>query len=130
MPEACAAWADICAAVSAQRYARSAVVTASIDELHFLRPIRMGMVVILRAQVNQAWRTSMEIGVRIEGEDPRSGAREHCCSAYLTFCALDDLGHLAPLPVFVPQDPDEARRAAEADERRRHRLEVRESRRK
>ena len=65
-----AAWCDISAAISAQRFCRKPVVTASMDELHFLQPVKKGMVVILRSQVNQAWRTSMEVGVRVEAEDP------------------------------------------------------------
>ena len=61
-----AAWCDICAAVAAQRFCRLPVVTASMDQLHFLQPVKKGMVVILRSQVNQAWKTSMEVGVRVE----------------------------------------------------------------
>lgn len=126
-----AAWIDICAAVSAQRFARRAVVTASIDELHFLRPIRIGMVVVLQSMVNDAWRTSMEVGVRVEAEDPRSGDRIHCCSAYLTFVALDASGRPTPLPELArSDDPDHARRAREARARRDHRLAMREERRR
>ena len=72
-----AAWIDICAAVSAQRFARKAVVTASIDELHFVHPVRRGMVIVLKGRVNQAWGSSMEVGVRVDAEakvsahDPR-----------------------------------------------------------
>ncbi|MCB9763442.1 MAG: acyl-CoA thioesterase [Alphaproteobacteria bacterium] len=126
-----AAWIDICAAVSAQRFARKPVVTASIDELHFLLPVRRGMTVVLQSMVNQAWRTSMEVGVRVEAEDPRSGERIHCCSAYLTFVALDASGRPSPLPTLVVDgDPDCARRAAEAQRRRDHRLAMREERRR
>ena len=80
-----AAWCDIAGAVSAQRFCRSPVVTVSMDQLHFLEPVRKGMVVILRAKVNQAWNTSMEIGVRVM--KPFGGNTVHCCSAYLTFVA-------------------------------------------
>ena len=126
-----AAWIDICAAVSAQRFARRAVVTASIDELHFLRPIRIGMVVVLQSMVNEAWRTSMEVGVRVEAEDPRSGDRIHCCTAYLTFVALDASGRPTPLPELArSDDPDASRRAREARARRDHRLAMREERRR
>ncbi|MCB9796890.1 MAG: acyl-CoA thioesterase [Alphaproteobacteria bacterium] len=124
------AWLDIAASVSAQRFARKPVVTASIDELHFLRPVRLGMIVELQAQVNQAWRTSMEIGVRVEAEDPRSGERIHCCSAYLTFVALDATGRPSPLPTLEPSgEPEWERRAREAQARRDHRLRMREERR-
>jgi acyl-CoA hydrolase len=125
-----AAWCDICAAISAQRHSRGQVVTASMDELHFLRPVRRGMVVILQSQVNQAWRTSMEVGVRVEAEDPDTGSREHCCSAYLTFVAMDGEGRPRPVAPLEPgQDPILQRRAREAELRRQVRLKVRELRR-
>ena len=121
-----AAWCDICAAVSAQRFCRRPVVTASMDQLHFLHPVKKGMVVILRAQLNQAWRTSMEIGVRVEAEDPLSGSIVHCCSAYLTFVALDAHGKPCPIPKLDTADnPVWIRRAKEAQMRRDNRLEMR-----
>ena len=76
-----AAWIDICGGVSAQRCARTPCVTASFDQLHFVAPVRRGMVVVLNSQVNRTWRTSMEIGVRVEAEDPETGQRSHCCTA-------------------------------------------------
>src|SRR6478609_2739143 len=84
-----AAWIDMCAAIAAQRFCRRQVVTASIDELHFLNPIQRGHIAILRASVNAAWTHSMEVGVRVEGEDPLTGVRTHTSSAYATFVALD-----------------------------------------
>jgi len=121
-----AAWCDICAAVAAQRFCRSPVVTASMDQLHFLHPVRRGMVVILRAQVNESWRSSMEVGVRVEAEDPLSGSIVHCCSAYLTFVALDAHGGPRRIPRL---DTDEnavwIRRAKEAQFRRDNRLHMR-----
>lgn len=124
-----AAWCDIAAAVSAQRFCRRSVVTASMDELHFLQPVKKGMVVILYAQVNQAWTSSMEIGVRVEAEDPLSGSKVHCCSAYLTFVALNAHGRPSPVPKLNMQDnPLYIRRGEEAKERRDARLKMRESR--
>lgn len=124
-----AAWIDVCAAVSAQRYSRGAVVTASIDQLHFLAAVRQGMVVVLRSRVNMAWRSSMEVGVRIEAEDPMTGERQHCCSAYLTFVALDGAGQPREIPAFVADpDPVAQRRARQARERRQMRLAVRAAR--
>ncbi|MBI2568621.1 MAG: acyl-CoA thioesterase [Candidatus Schekmanbacteria bacterium] len=128
-----AAWIDICAAVSAQRFARGPVVTAAMDELHFLLPVRIGMVVVLQSQVNQAWRTSLEVGVRVEAEEPETGARAHACSAYLTFVALDRNGRPRPLPALqLPEcrEGSEHRRARQAQERRDHRLQMRELRRR
>jgi len=124
-----AAWCDICAAISAQRYCRGIVVTASMDQLHFLRPVRRGMVVVMKSQVNQAWRTSMEVGVRVDAEDPATGSTVHCCTAYLTFVALDAHGQPRPVPTLdAGGDPELERRAREAIERRESRLRMRELR--
>ncbi len=68
-----AAWCDIAAAVAAHRFCRRPVVTASMDQINFQRPVKQGMVVVLEAQVNQAWSTSMEIGVVVQAEDPNTG---------------------------------------------------------
>ncbi|MGC6507982.1 MAG: acyl-CoA thioesterase [Myxococcota bacterium] len=126
-----AAWCDICAAVSAQRFCRGPVVTASMDQLHFLEPIRKGMVVIFLSQVNQVWRSSMEVGVRVLAEDPMTGARRHCCSAYLTFVALNEQGKPTQLPSLnLTKDAEFNRRAKEADIRKAHRLELKRLRQK
>jgi acyl-CoA hydrolase len=126
-----AAWCDICAAVAAQRFCRGPVVTASMDQLHFLLPARRGMVVILRAQINRAWRTSMEIGVRVETEDPFTGEKQHCCSAYLTFVSLDSEGAPVAVPTLdTSSDPVWQRRSEEAQWRRDARLRMRELRRR
>lgn len=121
-----AAWCDVAAAVSAQRFAGGPVVTASMDSLHFLRPIKRGMVVVLHAQVNRAWRTSMEVGVRVDVEDVETGERAHCCSAYLTFVALGPEGspRLAPT-LDLEGDPLALRRHRDAGLRRDARLEIR-----
>jgi acyl-CoA hydrolase len=125
-----AAWIDICAAVSAQRFSRKAVVTASIDEIHFVTPVRRGMVVILKARVNQAWTTSMEVGVRVEAEDPRTGDTVHCCTAYTTFVAINDDGRPSSVPAHQPgDDPNAIHRAREAQDRRDNRLAMRKKRR-
>lgn len=124
-----AAWIDVCAAVSAQRLARGPVVTASMDELHFLRPVEEGMVVILRAQVNRTWRSSMEVGVRVDAEHPFTGRVDHCCSAYLTFVALDVQKQPRAIPSLDFGGDDVARRRHEdAQLRRDNRLQMRELR--
>ncbi len=121
-----AAWIDICAAVSAQRLARAAAVTASMDGLHFRRPVRKGMVVVLQSQVNRVWRSSMEIGVRVEAEDPTTGLREHCCTAYLTFVVVGKDGQPAEAPELDLEESDEClRRWEQAAIRRTSRLELR-----
>ena len=125
-----AAWIDICAAVSAQRFARKPVVTASIDEIHFVHPVRRGMVIVLKAKVNQAWGTSMEVGVRVDAEDPRTGDTFHCCTAYLTFVAINDDGRTSQVPKLDPGMDEEAiNRAREAQDRRDNRLLMRQKRR-
>ncbi len=118
-----AAWIDMCAAIAAQRFCRRQVVTASIDELHFLSPIQRGHIAIFKASVNAAWAHSMEIGVRVEGEDPLTGVRVHTASAYCTFVALDANGRLTPVPPLLVEPGDETRRQAEAEARRAARLE-------
>ncbi len=120
-----AAWIDISAAISAQRFCRRQVVTASIDELHFLHPIQRGQIAIFRACVNAAWDHSIEVGVRVEGEDPLTGARLHTASAYATFVALDSEGRPTAVPRLAPDTELEQRREADARLRRAHRLAVR-----
>jgi acyl-CoA hydrolase len=117
-----AAWIDVCGAIAAQRFSRTQVVTASIDELHFLHPIQRGHIAIFRATVNAAWAHSMEVGVRVEGEDPLTGERQHTSSAYLTFVALDGEGGRARVPRLIPDTEHEQRRVAEAEARRASRL--------
>ena len=116
------AWIDITAGIAAQRHARCVVVTASMDDLHFLAPIHAGEVVVLKAQVNRAFHTSMEVGVRVEAENPLTGERRHCSSAYLTFVALAEPGRAA-IPPLIPETEHEIRRYEEAAERRQRRLE-------
>lgn len=117
-----AAWADVCAAISAQRFSRSTVVTAAMDDLVFKVPIKRGDVAVLQAQVNWAGRTSMEVGVRVEGENPLTGERVHTATAYFTFVCLDPEGRPRPVPELTPETHDEVRRHAEAKERRDARL--------
>ena len=118
-----AQWIDVAAAIACQRHCRRRVVTASMDDLHFLKPIRVGMIVELRAQVNATFRTSMEAGVRIESENPLSGERAHVCSAYLTFVAQDQQGQPVAVPPLVLEDDEDRRREADAKRRREVRLE-------
>ena len=115
-------WIDISAAIAAVRHAEGAVVTASMDRLHFLEPVRLGAVVILKAQVNFAARTSMEVGVRVEVEDPRSRTRIQATRAYLTFVAVDEGGHPRPINALVLETEEDKRRFAAAARRRQERL--------
>ncbi len=92
-------WVDICAAIAAERHCKSAVVTASMDQLDFDVPLNLGDVVTLKAMVNYAGRTSMEVGVRIEKEYPRDERKSvKAATAYLTFVAIDKDGKAIPVP--------------------------------
>jgi acyl-CoA hydrolase len=115
-------WIDVCGAVAAMRHCGGAAVTASIDRLDFLVPIHVGDVVVLQAQVNYAARTSMEVGCRVETEDPRTGERRYTTKAYLTFVALDSNGRPRKIPEIVPVTREEKRRYRSAEARRKERL--------
>jgi acyl-CoA hydrolase len=116
-------WMDICAAVAAGRHARTPVVTASVDQIDFHRPVRVGGVLVLYASVNYAGRTSMEVGVKVFHEDRASGERRHVASAYLTFVSLDPVsGQPRPVPAVVPATDEERRRYEAAKRRREARL--------
>lgn len=118
------AWVDVCAAVAAQRFARTNVVTAAMDSLTFLAPVRQGDIVVVRGMVNWAGRSSMEVGVRVEREDPRTGVRQRTSTAYLTFVALGDDGRPTTVPVLTPHTDEHRRRWDEACVRRKLRLEA------
>lgn len=115
-------WIDICAAVAAQRHARQAAVTASMDELHFHRPIRVGWTATVRARVLAAFRSSMELGVTVHAEDPHTGERHLTTSALLTFVALDAQGRRLPVPPLLLESEAERAVAGDAARRRSERL--------
>lgn len=116
-------WIDIAAAIAAQRHAKKTVVTASIDALHFVAPVYKGWIVNLKASVNYAGKSSMEVGVRVDAENPITGQVFHTASAYLTFVAIDDKFKPVEILPVLPQSDDEKRRYNRAKERRRQRLE-------
>lgn len=115
-------WIDIAGAIAAQRHCKRDVVTASIDDLHFLAPIFKGWVVNLNASVNFVSRTSMEVGVKVESENPKTGERFHTASAYLTFVALGSNGKPTEVPELILETADEKRRSDQARQRRELRL--------
>jgi len=117
---------DEVAGIAAIRHSGHRVVTAGIDRMNFSRPIFVGELVTLTASVNAAWRTSMEVGVRVEKENVWTGERVHTSTAYLTMVALDEDGKPAAVPGIAPETPDEQRRAREAQLRRDNRLSERE----
>jgi len=112
---------DICAAMSAYKHARSPVVTASVDRLNFLAPAKMGDILILKSSVNYTGNTSMEVGVRIETEDPFSGEINHTASAYLTFVSLDDERKPKTVSAIIPESINEKRRFKQAQMRKENR---------
>jgi acyl-CoA hydrolase len=121
-------WMDITASVAATRHCGTPCVTASLDDLSFERPIRMGDIVILKACVNYTGRTSMEVGVRVEREDPRTHAREHALTGYFTFVAVDAQGRPSEVPAVHPSTPEEVRRAEAAQRRHARRVQERRAR--
>ncbi len=113
---------DTAAGVVAIRHARNTCVTASLDRLDFHHPVYVGNLLLLKASLNMVGRTSMEVGVRVEAEDLRTGEVRHTASAYLTFVALDAQGKPCPVPELILENDDERRRNAEAKCRRQMRL--------
>ncbi|MCA9726510.1 MAG: acyl-CoA thioesterase [Candidatus Eisenbacteria bacterium] len=113
---------DIAAAVCAHRHCRRQVVTASMDRVDFLHPVKVGEVMILRASVNYVARTSMEVGVKVECEDLMTGVLKKTASAYATFVALDEGGRPIPVPGLIKESPDQERRFREGAERREQRM--------
>ena len=109
---------DDAAGAVAMKHARTSVVTASIDRLDFHRPVYIGNLLTLKASLNATGRTSMEIGVRVEAEDLRTGAVSHIASAYLTFVALDKNRKPTAVESYRPQDPDALRRQKKAAARK------------
>ena len=113
---------DEVAGLAAIKHARQRVVTAGMDRMNFLVPIYVGEYVTLSASVNAAWRTSMEVGVRVEAENPLTGDKRHTNTAFLTMVALDADGKPALVPPLLATSPTQQRRMREAEMRRAGRL--------
>jgi acyl-CoA hydrolase len=117
---------DEAAGIAAVKHCRTRIVTAAIDRMTFRDPVHVGELLACRASVNAVWHTSMEVGVRVEAENPRTGEVRHTSTAYLTMVALDDEGRPTAVPPLVTESPDEERRMREAELRRSNRLAERE----
>lgn len=115
-------WIDMAAALAAHRHSRNYVVTASIDHLDFVVPVRVGDVVILKSSVNRAFHTSMEVGVKVWVENYIAETRKHVSSAYLTFVAVDSNGRHLPVPPVLPETLEQRRRFEDAGRRREARI--------
>jgi acyl-CoA hydrolase len=117
---------DEAAGVAAVRHCGLRVVTAAMDRMTFILPVNVAELLTCSATVNAVWRTSMEVGVRVDAENPRTGEIRHTSTAYLTMVALDDEGNPTAVPALEVTTDTERRRQREADVRRRHRLAERE----
>ena len=117
-------WVDIAAAICAMRHCGKQVVTASVDALHFLAPIRLGWIVTIQASINYVGGSSCEIGVKITSENPISGETYHTASAYLTFVSLDSHNRPTQMPALVLETDEQRRRHASAEIRRANRLKL------
>jgi acyl-CoA hydrolase len=113
---------DEAAGLAAIRHSHCRVVTGGVDRMTFLEPVELGDLVTFKASVNAAWRTSMEVGVRVEAERPAAGEVRHTSSAYLTLVAVDETGRPTPVPPLAAGDPEDMRREREAQTRRDNRL--------
>jgi acyl-CoA hydrolase len=111
-------WIDLAGALAAHRHSRQYVVTAAIDHLDFLFPVRVGDLVILRSSVNRVFRTSMEVGVKVWVENYLEDSSHHVSSAYLTFVAVDKQGKHQIVPPVIPESDEQKRRYEDAGRRR------------
>jgi acyl-CoA hydrolase len=109
---------DLVGAVAASRHARALTVTASMDHLDFVAPVRVGELLILKASVNRAFKSSMEVGVRVMVEDIQEQRLRHVSSAYLTFVAVDRNGSRLTVPPVIPETEHQKRRYEDAGRRR------------
>ena len=115
-------WIDVCGAIAAQRHCRQVVVTASMDDLHFHAPIKVGWNVTLHSRVIATFRTSMEVGVTVTAENPMTGDKHLTTSALLTFVALTADGKKVPVPPLKLETEQEHEAFREAEQRRQDRL--------
>lgn len=116
---------DIAGAIACHRHTRTLLVTAAVDGLQFLHPIKVGDLIILKARVSAAWTTSLEVEVEVFSEETLTGVRKMTSRAYLTFVAIDRAGRRVPIPGLVLESEDDVARAAAAETRRVERLRAR-----
>ena len=118
---------DIAGAIASHRHTRTLLVTAAVDGLQFLHPIKVGDLIILRARVTAAWSTSLEVEVEVFSEETLTGVRRMTSRAYLTFVAVDRAGQRVTIPGVILETEEDRRRAMEAEARRGERLKAREA---
>lgn len=113
---------DIAGAIACHRHTRSLLVTAAVDGLQFLHPIKVGDMIILQARVTAAWKTSLEVEVEVFSEETLTGIRRMTSRAYLTFVAINRDGGRVPIPRLTLTSDTERQKSVEAEERRQARL--------
>ena len=111
-------WIDLAGAMAAHRHSRNYVVTASVDHIDFLVPVRVGDLVILRSSVNRVFHSSMEVGVKVFVENYIADTSHHAGSAYLTFVAIDGAGNRLKVAAVIPETEEQQRRYDDAGRRR------------
>lgn len=116
---------DIAGAIACHRHTRTLLVTAAVDGLQFLHPIKVGDLIILKSRVTAAWSTSLEVEVEVFSEEILTGLRKMTSRAYLTFVSIDTEGRRLPIPGLILETDDERQKAAAADRRRAERLKAR-----
>jgi acyl-CoA hydrolase len=116
---------DIAGAIAAHRHTRTLLVTAAVDGLQFLHPIKVGDLIILKATVSAVWSTSLEVEVEVFSEEILTGTRRMTSRAYLTFVGIDPSGRRVPIPGLILEDDGQRQRAAAAEIRRAERLKAR-----
>ncbi len=116
------AWMDVCGAIAAQRHCHRVAVTAAMDDVSFLAPIRVGDLVILTARLTAAFGTSMEVHVEVKVEDAQTGHRTRCVDAYMTFVNIGEDGRPSAVPRLIAETAEDERRQREAQARREARL--------
>ncbi|HYT66885.1 MAG TPA: acyl-CoA thioesterase [Vicinamibacterales bacterium] len=116
---------DIAGAIACHRHTRSLLVTAAVDGLQFLHPIKVGDLIILKARVSAVWTTSLEVEVEVFSEETLTGLRRMTSRAYLTFVSIDREGRRVAIPPLVLETDDERQKAAQAEQRRAERLKAR-----
>jgi acyl-CoA hydrolase len=116
---------DIAGAIACHRHTRTLLVTAAVDGLQFLHPIKVGDLIILKSRVTAAWTTSLEVEVEVYSEETLTGMRRITSRAYLTFVSIDRAGRRVAIPPLILDSDDEKQKAAAADRRRAERLKAR-----
>jgi acyl-CoA hydrolase len=113
---------DEAGGLAAVRHCRQRAVTAHLDGMSFLAPVLVGDLVFFKASINDVGRTSLEVGVRVEAEDMKTGAVRHISTAYVVYVAIDEQGRPTPVPPLLVETDQERKRQAAARVRREYRL--------